>query len=232
MEHTGRIWLGEDDPSSATQATVDVSSDGRVVIHVGESLVADWNLADVVFVSDDVTTELSVGDDRLVFDPDDTEAWANEVSATRMRARLQGGETQIEQGSDGPAVTDDVEATVMREAQPVDEVPTPTNVVLVAGTYCRACGSPIDPRADICVHCGVWQHQLAVRPAKSRITAGLLALFLGGLGAHHFYLGQTGLGILYLLFFWTFIPAFIAFFEALVFFFSSDASFDAKYNRA
>ncbi|MDE7471742.1 MAG: TM2 domain-containing protein [Paramuribaculum sp.] len=34
---------------------------------------------------------------------------------------------------------------------------------------------------------------------KSKQTATLLAFFLGGLGAHKFYLGQTGMGILYLL---------------------------------
>ncbi|MCL1587203.1 MAG: TM2 domain-containing protein [Actinomycetia bacterium] len=101
---------------------------------------------------------------------------------------------------------------------------------MVRGSFCRACGEPIDPRAEVCVNCGVRQYALSVRPYKSRITAGFLALFLGGVGAHHFYLGQTGLGILYLLFFWTFIPGIIAFFEALVFFFQSDASFDAKYN--
>ena len=33
---------------------------------------------------------------------------------------------------------------------------------------------------------------------KSRTTAALLAFFLGGLGIHKFYLGQTGMGILYL----------------------------------
>jgi TM2 domain-containing membrane protein YozV len=50
--------------------------------------------------------------------------------------------------------------------------------------------------------------------SKNPTTAIILALFLGGLGIHKFYLGQTGLGIVYLLFFWTFIPAFIAFIEA------------------
>ena len=49
---------------------------------------------------------------------------------------------------------------------------------------------------------------------KNPTVAVILALFLGGIGAHKFYLGQTGLGILYLLFFWTYIPAIIAFFEA------------------
>jgi TM2 domain-containing membrane protein YozV len=49
---------------------------------------------------------------------------------------------------------------------------------------------------------------------KNPTVAVILALFLGGIGAHKFYLGQAGLGILYLLFCWTYIPAIIAFFEA------------------
>lgn len=34
---------------------------------------------------------------------------------------------------------------------------------------------------------------------KSRITAALLALFLGGLGVHKFYLGVPKVGVIYLL---------------------------------
>jgi len=49
---------------------------------------------------------------------------------------------------------------------------------------------------------------------KDPTVALLLALFLGGIGAHKFYLGKTGAGILYLLFCWTFVPALIALFEA------------------
>lgn len=44
----------------------------------------------------------------------------------------------------------------------------------------------------------------------------LLALFLGGVGAHKFYSGKTGLGLLYLLFGWTFIPMLIGVIEALI----------------
>ena len=51
---------------------------------------------------------------------------------------------------------------------------------------------------------------------KNPTTAVLLSLFLGGLGIHKFYLGQTAWGILYLLFAWTYIPAIIGFLEAFV----------------
>ncbi len=34
---------------------------------------------------------------------------------------------------------------------------------------------------------------------KSKLAAGLLALFLGGLGVHRFYLGHNGIGVTQLL---------------------------------
>ncbi len=64
---------------------------------------------------------------------------------------------------------------------------------------------------------------------KSKTTAGILALFLGGFGVHKFYLGKTGSGILYILFSWTGIPAIIAFVEGLIYLCESDAEFQAKY---
>lgn len=42
-----------------------------------------------------------------------------------------------------------------------------------------------------------------------------LAIFLGGFGVHKFYAGQTGLGILFLLFCWTSIPHVIAVISAI-----------------
>ena len=54
------------------------------------------------------------------------------------------------------------------------------------------------------------------RVAKSRSTATLLTLLLGGVGAHRFYLDQPGLGVLYLAFCWSFIPAIVALFELVV----------------
>ena len=49
---------------------------------------------------------------------------------------------------------------------------------------------------------------------KSEVAGVLLAVFLGGIGIHHFYLGRTGLGVLYLVFGVTGIPWLIALVEA------------------
>jgi len=65
---------------------------------------------------------------------------------------------------------------------------------------------PPEQQAAFMAHYGA----LAKRPT----TAVLLALFLGGLGAHRFYLGQMRAGMWYLCFCWTGIPALIAFVEA------------------
>jgi TM2 domain-containing membrane protein YozV len=56
-----------------------------------------------------------------------------------------------------------------------------------------------------------YQQFEAVR--RDEIVGILLALFLGTFGLHHFYLRRTGLGILYLCFFWTGIPSILGFFE-------------------
>jgi len=51
---------------------------------------------------------------------------------------------------------------------------------------------------------------------KNRTTGLLLALFLGGVGAHKFYMGKTGQGVLYLIFCWTFLPALVALVEVFL----------------
>lgn len=65
---------------------------------------------------------------------------------------------------------------------------------------------------------------------KSKSTTVLLAFFLGAFGAHRFYLGQIGLGVTYLLFCWTFIPAIIAIIDFFGFLFMSEEKFNRKYN--
>jgi TM2 domain-containing membrane protein YozV len=63
------------------------------------------------------------------------------------------------------------------------------------------------------------QTQTVVPPGKAAVrktTYALLAIFLGGVGVHKFYAKKTGLGIVYLIFCWTFIPAIVALIEGII----------------
>ena len=52
--------------------------------------------------------------------------------------------------------------------------------------------------------------------AVNKIVYCVLAFFLGGIGVHKFYAGKIAEGILYLIFFWTTIPALVAFVEFII----------------
>jgi len=62
-------------------------------------------------------------------------------------------------------------------------------------------------------------------PGPDRVTASVLAILLGGLGIHRFYLGETALGILDILFCWTGIPSLVALIDGIVWLFESDEVF-------
>jgi len=94
--------------------------------------------------------------------------------------------------------------------------------------FCKNCGKEIDDKASVCVNCGVSVIQPNQSLDKSRITAGIFALLLGGLGVHKFYMGKIGMGILYLVFCWTFVPSIVGFIEGIVFLTESDESFAKK----
>ena len=65
-------------------------------------------------------------------------------------------------------------------------------------------------------------------PVRSKIAAGILGILLGGIGAHKFYLGQIGKGILYVLFAWTGIPAIIGLIQGVIYLTQSDEEFSRK----
>lgn len=66
---------------------------------------------------------------------------------------------------------------------------------------------------------------------KDKNIAAILAFPLfGGWGAHKFYLGQVGAGIVYLAFAWTLIPAIIAFFEFIILALMDRDEFNRRYN--
>lgn len=66
---------------------------------------------------------------------------------------------------------------------------------------------------------------------KSKTTAALLAFFLGGLGFHKFYLGKVFMGIVYLVFCWTLIPALVAMLESIILLAMDDQKFNKRYNQ-
>ena len=118
--------------------------------------------------------------------------------------------------------------------------------------YCPQCGAPVKAGAIKCEYCDAainngdantsanTQPQQTVYvnvnqpnqvwPIKSKVAAGILALFLGGIGIHKFYLGKTGQGILMLLFCWTYIPSIIGFIEGIIILCSNDENFQNKYH--
>lgn len=74
--------------------------------------------------------------------------------------------------------------------------------------HCANCGKELQPNAAVCLNCGAAVAKTVAptdswTPAgKDKLTAILLAFFLGGLGIHCFYLGEKKKGILRLLTSW------------------------------
>lgn len=65
---------------------------------------------------------------------------------------------------------------------------------------------------------------------KNKYVAAVLALTLGTLGVHKFYLERHGAGFLYLFFFWTGIPAILSLVDGVVLLLKDDRAFDLQYN--
>jgi TM2 domain-containing membrane protein YozV len=94
---------------------------------------------------------------------------------------------------------------------------------------CATCGSVIDANAADCPRCGVRQADVVYTEPKSRPIAIVLALLLGGFGIHRFYVGPISWGVAYLIFFWTGVPGFLAWMEAIYWLTRSDVEWAQKY---
>jgi TM2 domain-containing membrane protein YozV len=95
--------------------------------------------------------------------------------------------------------------------------------------FCKECGAEINDKAVVCPKCGCSTGVAAPAQGMSkRVTAALIALFLGGFGIHKFYLGKTLQGVLMLVFCWTYIPSLIALVEAIIYFTQTDEAFNEK----
>lgn len=68
--------------------------------------------------------------------------------------------------------------------------------------YCSNCGKKVKENQDVCLNCGVnlkKDKKIDNVNGKSKITAGILGIFLGCFGVHNFYLGYNGKAIAQLL---------------------------------
>ncbi len=68
---------------------------------------------------------------------------------------------------------------------------------------------------------------------KTKVVAGLLGIFLGGFGVHHFYLGSTMAGVIVLIasLVTCGFAGIIALVEAIMLLIMKDEEFDARYNH-
>lgn len=67
-------------------------------------------------------------------------------------------------------------------------------------TFCHNCGNQTIPGAAVCTNCGAAIGRPVVAgEQKSKMVAGLLAIFIGSLGIHNFYLGFTKKAVIQLL---------------------------------
>lgn len=85
--------------------------------------------------------------------------------------------------------------------------------------YCSGCAKQMHSEALSCPSCG---KPTNAKQPKNKTTAGVLAILLGNIGAHKFYLGKPLMGLLYLFFCWTWIPAIIGVVEGILYLTASD----------
>lgn len=65
---------------------------------------------------------------------------------------------------------------------------------------------------------------------EKRIIAAILALLVGGLGAHKFYMGKYLQGVIYILFCWTCIPSLVALVEGILYLVETEENFEKRLN--
>lgn len=132
------------------------------------------------------------------------------------------------------------------------EIPTTAQKCRHCGEWvsrdCLKCGTPIKAQwaaRGLCADCearerpGPFPQPYAgpptaptyYAPRKNRSLSVGLALVLGGIGAHKFYLDKPGKGLLYLMFCWTGIPTLVGLYEAVKYIWLDEEEFQRRFAR-
>lgn len=112
--------------------------------------------------------------------------------------------------------------------------------------FCKYCGCNVNDDTTVCPHCSAdissdrpktteqksetkFSDGVPVgKYGKSKLVAGLFAILLGGIGVHHFYMGNIGLGVVDILFSWTGLPGLIGLVNGIIYLTESDEAFDER----
>lgn len=96
--------------------------------------------------------------------------------------------------------------------------------------FCKTCGQHTHETAVFCTECGALLNTnlRCCSTEKSKVFAVFLALFLGTVGVHRFYLGAWGWGLVSIVFCWTGIPTFLSLGEAVHYLSLPEAEFQRK----
>lgn len=133
--------------------------------------------------------------------------------------------SELEQETMGKTVTEPQTSAGPEAAAQPGGAPKAAEPPTAGEKFCMHCGARIPKDAVICVHCGRQVEKIepaaaaqpsvvinnsnantntvtiapgALKKEKNKWAAFLLCLFLGLIGAHKFYEGKIGLGILYI----------------------------------
>jgi len=110
-------------------------------------------------------------------------------------------------------------APPMQPVQPATPVTVAAPVPATVGVSSQKTGAYIIPRPG----------RIIPHHPVNRVTAGVLAIVLGSVGAHDFYMGRVAAGVCSLIFCWTGIPALIGLIQGIVYLTSSNEHFRTKY---
>jgi TM2 domain-containing membrane protein YozV len=83
-------------------------------------------------------------------------------------------------------------------------------------------------KSALAIYRGLGHSGMGNPGSKSKAAATLWAIFLGGFGAHKFYMGSWGWGIVYLLTCWLYVPFFVALVEWIRYVLMTDDEFYIK----